>query len=387
MARLDPRKRPHFAGDERLAILLLRAARGWTAAETARRFFLTTATVAAWFGRRDEGGDDALVRTSTPVNRFPDYVREAVRAIRASFPMLGTKRIAQVLARIGLHVAEATIRRIVTDTPEAPPPSSAPSAAAEGKQPTSKTSTSAPPPRTPNARVAAKHPQHVWHVDLTFVPTSLGLWVPWPPSALPPRWPFGWWVGAVLDHHTRAIVQASVWHSVPNATQVVDLLRAALTAAGRAPRHIVSDQGVQFRDDYREWCRSLNVRPRFGAVHQHGSIAIIERFWRSMKDECFRRIPVPLALAAMTRELAAYLDWYHAHRPHQALGGLTPAERMSAKRPARDKRRLEPRPNMPIAVSRPARMKPRRVKGSLQLCVVRELGAAKLPVLDLRQAA
>jgi len=32
-------------------------------------------------------------------------------------------------------------------------------------------------------------------------------------------------------------------------------------------------------------------------------------------------------------------------------------------------------------------MKPRRVKGSLQLCVVRQLGAAKLPVFELRQAA
>ncbi|MBL8743031.1 MAG: DDE-type integrase/transposase/recombinase [Myxococcales bacterium] len=386
MARLDPRKRPHFAADDRLAILLLRAARGWTTIETARRFLLTAATVSDWFGRRDEGGDDALVRTSDPVNRFPDYVREVVRSIRASFPALGTKRIAQLLARMGLHLAEATVRRMAADKTGDAPQGGAPDTPAEGGAATTKPP-SAPAPRAPNARVTAKHPYHVWHVDLTFVPTCVGLWVPWLPFALPMRWPFGWWIGAVLDHHTRTIVHATVWHSVPNATQVVDLLRAAVTASGRAPKHIVSDQGVQFRDEYREWCRSLNVRPRFGAVHQHGSIAIIERFWRSMKDDCFRRIPVPLALAAMTCELAAYLDWYHDHRPHQALGGLTPAERKSAERPARDKRRLEPRPNMPIASSRPVRMKPRRVKGTLQLCVVEQLGAAKLPVLDLRQAA
>jgi len=47
MARLDPRKRPHFAGDERLAILTLRAARGWTTAETARRFMLMATVLAA----------------------------------------------------------------------------------------------------------------------------------------------------------------------------------------------------------------------------------------------------------------------------------------------------------------------------------------------------
>jgi len=201
------------------------------------------------------------------------------------------------------------------------------------------------------------------------------------------RWPFGWWVGAILDHHTRAIVQARVWPSVPNAAQVIELLRGAVRAAGRPPKHIVSDQGVQFRDQYRDWCRSRGVRPRFGAVHQHGSIAMIERFWRSMKDECFRRMPVPLGLRAMRHELTLYLDWYLNHRPHQALSGLTPAERMSGERPARDQRRLEPRPNMPIANGSAGRMRPRRVKGSLQLCVVRQLGAAKLPVLELRHAA
>lgn len=59
---------------------------------------------------------------------------------------------------------------------------------------------------------------------------------------------------------------------------------------------------------------------------------------------------------------------------------------MSGKQLARDKRRLETRPNMPIG-STPARIEPRRVKGSLRLCVVRQLGPAKLPVLELRQAA
>jgi hypothetical protein len=144
---------------------------------------------------------------------------------------------------------------------------------------------------------------------------------------------------------------------------------------------------VQFRRDYLEWCKANGVKPCFGAVHQHGSIAMIERFWRSIKDECFRRMPIPLGIGAMRAELAAYLSWYHTERPHQALGGLTPAERLSAERPARDQRRLEPRPLMPIANNGAARTRPRRVRGTLQLCVVREIGSAKLPVLELRQAA
>ena len=46
MARIPPRNRPHYPPPERLAILLLKAARGWSAAMTARRFLLTAPTVA-----------------------------------------------------------------------------------------------------------------------------------------------------------------------------------------------------------------------------------------------------------------------------------------------------------------------------------------------------
>jgi len=48
-ARLDaipPRDRPHYPPVERVAILTLRAARGWTVAETARRFLVTPHTIA-----------------------------------------------------------------------------------------------------------------------------------------------------------------------------------------------------------------------------------------------------------------------------------------------------------------------------------------------------
>jgi hypothetical protein len=107
-----------------------------------------------------------------------------------------------------------------------------------------------------------------------------------------------------------------------------------------------------------------------------------------MKDECFRQFPVPLSLRAMRRELAAYLDWYHRHRPHQALGGATPAEVIAAEVPARCKRRLEPRPKVPLQRDGPpgARRVRKRV-AHLALVLDAEVGAAKLPVVSLRRAA
>lgn len=47
MERVPPRHRPHYPAVERLAILELRAARGWSAAQTAERSFVMEATVAS----------------------------------------------------------------------------------------------------------------------------------------------------------------------------------------------------------------------------------------------------------------------------------------------------------------------------------------------------
>ena len=104
-ARLEPRRRPYYPPVERLAILALRAARGWSLAETARRFLVEPNTIASWMARLDEQGEDALVQTSTPVNRFPDFVAQIVKHLKTVCPAMGKKRIAQVLARAGLHLA------------------------------------------------------------------------------------------------------------------------------------------------------------------------------------------------------------------------------------------------------------------------------------------
>ena len=72
LKRIDPHRRPQYTPVERMAILELRAMRGWSKAETARRFFVSDDTTREWLRRAD---DDSLIQTRTPVNRFPDFVR------------------------------------------------------------------------------------------------------------------------------------------------------------------------------------------------------------------------------------------------------------------------------------------------------------------------
>jgi hypothetical protein len=54
MESIPAQHRPHYPSVERLAILELKAARGWSLDQTAKAFLVTPATVASWMKRLDE---------------------------------------------------------------------------------------------------------------------------------------------------------------------------------------------------------------------------------------------------------------------------------------------------------------------------------------------
>ena len=370
LGRIAPKHRPHYPPAERLAILALKAARGWSGEQAARRFLLTGATIASWIGRLDEQGDAALVQMPTPVNRFPDFVRAVVARLGASFPTLGSERIANMLARAGLHLARTTVRRFRRHGGK-PYPRVAPT-----NQPTAATARQR---RGPDRIVTSRAPGHTWNVDLTIVPTVAGFWVPWLPGSVAQRWPFCWWVGIVLDHFSRAVVAQGVFPKEPTAKEVCALLERA----GRPPKYVITDQGAQFREEYLAWCTKHRVRPRFGAIGQHGSIAVLERFMRTLKQEGLRRIVVPLRLASMVREVVLVVRWYNESRPHMALGGATPSEVYRAVRSARDGPRFEPRIQYP---TRKRKLKA-QMGAALELSLGYFQGRAHLPIIELRVAA
>ena len=89
MARIGPPRRPHFPPTQRMAILELKASRGWSLEQTGRVFLLTAATIASWMKRVDAEGPDALVQLCEPVNKFPDFVRCGVQRLRVFTPYDG----------------------------------------------------------------------------------------------------------------------------------------------------------------------------------------------------------------------------------------------------------------------------------------------------------
>ena len=368
MARVSAPRRPHYPPVERLAILELRAARGWTAAVTAERLFVTPATIASWMQRLDEEGPGALVRTRQPVNKFPEFVSYIVRRLKVLCPSMGKARIAQVLCRAGLHLGTTTVARMLRDDTLLPLPAVA----------------------TSSRRVRARRPNHVWHVDLTTVPTGAGLWTSWLPWALPQRWPFCWWIAVAVDHYSRRVMGCAVFESQPTSAAVRSFLDSAMRRARSRPRHMITDHGKQFTAKaFRRWCGRRGIRQRFGALGKYGSLAVVERFIRTLKSEGTRRLLVPLRTSAFEQELALFAAWYNGFRPHSSLDAATPDEIYHGRTPATLAPRHEPRrkwPRRAPCAGPRARVRGRRgVKVELRVSWLHD--RKHLPIVELKRAA
>jgi transposase InsO family protein len=369
MQRIPGHRRPYYQPTERLAILELRAAHGWSLEQTAEHMRVTPTTVASWMGRLDEEGPEALVQTPEPVNKFPDFVAYLVRRLKVLCPSMGKARIANVLCRAGLHLSATTVGRILKHPPRWQPVSEA---------------------VHPGRRIRAKEPDHIWNVDLTTVPTAMGLWCAWLPWALPQRWPFCWWIAVAVDHFSRRVMGFTVFEQQPTSAAVRAFLGRAIRNARSCPRHLITDHGNQFTaDGFRRWCSRRGIHQRFGAVEKYGSLSVVERLIRTMKSEAIRRILVPLDRRTFRREVSLFLEWYNGHRPHSALGAATPNEVYLDCLPRSRAPRYEPRRRWPRGS--PCAAPPAPVRGRrgqrLRLAVSYLAGRKHLPIVELKKAA
>ena len=132
-----------------------------------------------------------------------------------------------------------------------------------------------------------------------------GFWVPWTPQALVQVWPFCWWAAIVVDHYSRRVMGFAVFKKQPTSIDVRRFIGRCIAKTGTAPKYLVCDKGVQFwNEGFKRWCQRKTIKPRFGAIGKHGSIAVIERFIRSLKEEYLKRLLIRLRMDAMRQEIA-----------------------------------------------------------------------------------
>jgi len=297
-------------------------------------------------------------------------VRHVVKRLKVLCPSLGKVKISEILARAGLHLAPSTAGRMIRD------------------QRPRKTGKPAEPKLKSDLVVTAKRPNHVHHVDLTTVPTRLGFWVPWMPFSLSQVWPFCWWLVVVIDHFSRRCEGVAVFKKQPTSGQGRAFLEKLYGETH--PKYIICDKGRQFVcEGFKDWCERIGIKPRFGAVGKYGSISVLERFIRTMKDEWLRKIVIPFRQDRMRQEVHCYLDWYNEFRPHMSLRGKTPNEVYFNRIPANERPRFEPRTKFPrdsLCAAPYTAIRGRR--GQILELVLRYFADRKcLPLVELKKSA
>lgn len=89
-------------------------------------------------------------------------------------------------------------------------------------------------------------------------------------------------------------------------------------------RTVQSDHGSEFSKWFTKRLVERGMAHRHSRVRQPNDNGHVERFIRTLQDECLSRIP--RSLTSWKREIPEYLYHYNTARPHMALGMKTPVD-------------------------------------------------------------
>jgi putative transposase len=174
---------------------------------------------------------------------------------------------------------------------------------------------------TPRPRVRgwisrAERSNQRWAMDVTHIPCGRDGWAH---------------LAAVIDCHDRQVVgyEFALRGRAKEAERAIEeacIQRfGTLRPPGVTPI-IRSDNGLIFQGRrFRRACRSYRLRQEFITPYTPEQNGIIERFFRSLKEECvwlrnFR------CFQEAQRHIRRWIDWYNTLRPHQSLGYRSPIE-------------------------------------------------------------
>jgi transposase InsO family protein len=100
---------------------------------------------------------------------------------------------------------------------------------------------------------------------------------------------------------------------------------------------LITDLGGEFTGQiFQKAVRRLGAVQRFGSKENLYATARLERFWRTLKENAgLYRFGLPLTRSDLEERLALALLHYVCFRPHEGLGGATPAETFLGRQPGR----------------------------------------------------
>lgn len=129
---------------------------------------------------------------------------------------------------------------------------------------------------------------------------------------------------AIVDDHTRENL-ALVADTSLSGLRVTRELNQVIAERGM-PGTIVSDNGTEFTSmAILRWVQNTGIEWHYIAPGKPTQNAFIESFNGKLRDECLNETLFS-SLAEARETLEAWQEDYNNHRPHSALGNLTPRE-------------------------------------------------------------
>jgi len=176
-------------------------------------------------------------------------------------------------------------------------------------------------PRTPRPRVKAsvsrsEHSDRRWAMDMTHVSCGRDGWAH---------------LVGVIDCHDRELVgwEFALRGRAKEAERAIEEACIArfgtLRPVGETPV-VRSDNGLIFQSRrFRAACRDYRLTQEFITPYTPEQNGIIERFFRSLKEECVWQHSFH-SFAEAKAEIREWIAWYNEGRPHQSLDYRSPRE-------------------------------------------------------------
>jgi putative transposase len=163
--------------------------------------------------------------------------------------------------------------------------------------------------------LAVERADQVWCADITYIPVRRGFL----------------YLIAIMDWATRHVLAWRLSNTMDSGFCVA-ALQAAMAEHAR-PEIFNTDQGSQFTSfAFTGTLKDAGVAISMDGRGRCMDNIFIERLWRSLKYEAIYLHELSDGFVA-ERVIGTWIDFYNTERPHSALGGRTPAEAYSAKRP------------------------------------------------------
>jgi transposase InsO family protein len=147
----------------------------------------------------------------------------------------------------------------------------------------------------------------------------------------------------VMDLKTRHVEVAGIVREAYEhwMIQVLRNLTDAVDGFLIGKTHVIMDRDPIFTAGVRDLLRHAGAKPVRLPRRSPNLNAFIERFVRSIKEECLDRV-IPLGETHLRELVREYMIHYHAERPHQGLGGklIQPADGHDADGPLVRRERL-----------------------------------------------